>query len=216
MASSRFCHADVAGCPAFESAAVTGPVPHLALNTAVSFVTNTNWQSYAGETTLSYFSQMVGLTVQNFLSAASGIAVIFALTRAFARQKVSTLGNAWVDLTRITLWILLPIALLIALFFIQQGSLQNLLPYAPYTSLEGAKQLLPMGPVASQEAIKMLGTNGGGFFNANSSHPFENPTALTNFVQMLAIFLIPAALCFAFGDVVNDRRRGVPCSGPCR
>ena len=181
---------------------------HLALNTAVSFVTNTNWQSYAGETTLSYFSQMVGLTVQNFLSAASGIAVIFALTRAFARQKVSTLGNAWVDLTRITLWILLPIALLIALFFIQQGTLQNLLPYAPYTSLEGAKQLLPMGPVASQEAIKMLGTNGGGFFNANSSHPFENPTALTNFVQMLAIFLIPAALCFAFGDVVNDRRQG--------
>ena len=136
---------------------------HLALNTAVSFVTNTNWQSYAGETTLSYFSQMVGLTVQNFLSAASGITVIFALTRAFARQKISTLGNAWVDLTRITLWILLPIALLIALFFIQQGSLQNLLPYTPYTSLEGAKQLLPMGPVASQEAIKMLGTNGGGF-----------------------------------------------------
>ncbi|HCR1964144.1 TPA: potassium-transporting ATPase subunit KdpA [Enterobacter kobei] len=181
---------------------------HLALNTAVSFVTNTNWQSYAGETTLSYFSQMVGLTVQNFLSAASGIAVIFALTRAFARQKISTLGNAWVDLTRITLWILLPIALLIALFFIQQGSLQNLLPYTPYTSLEGAKQLLPMGPVASQEAIKMLGTNGGGFFNANSSHPFENPTALTNFVQMLAIFLIPTALCFAFGDVVNDRRQG--------
>ena len=181
---------------------------HLALNTAVSFVTNTNWQSYAGETTVSYFSQMVGLTVQNFLSAASGIAVIFALTRAFARQNVRTLGNAWVDLTRITLWILLPIALLIALFFIQQGSLQNLLPYTPYTSLEGAKQLLPMGPVASQEAIKMLGTNGGGFFNANSSHPFENPTALTNFVQMLAIFLIPAALCFAFGDVVNDRRQG--------
>ena len=181
---------------------------HLALNTAVSFVTNTNWQSYAGETTVSYFSQMVGLTVQNFLSAASGIAVIFALTRAFARQNVRTLGNAWVDLTRITLWILLPVALLIALFFIQQGSLQNLLPYTPYTSLEGAKQLLPMGPVASQEAIKMLGTNGGGFFNANSSHPFENPTALTNFVQMLAIFLIPAALCFAFGDVVNDRRQG--------
>ena len=181
---------------------------HLALNTAVSFVTNTNWQSYAGETTLSYFSQMIGLTVQNFLSAASGIAVIFALTRAFARQKINTLGNAWVDLTRITLWILLPIALLIALFFIQQGTLQNLMPYAPYTSLEGAKQLLPMGPVASQEAIKMLGTNGGGFFNANSSHPFENPTALTNFVQMLAIFLIPAALCFAFGDVVNDRRQG--------
>ena len=181
---------------------------HLALNTAVSFVSNTNWQSYAGETTLSYFSQMVGLTVQNFLSAASGIAVIFALIRAFARQKISTLGNAWVDLTRITLWLLLPIALLIALFFIQQGTLQNLLPYSSYTSLEGVKQMLPMGPVASQEAIKMLGTNGGGFFNANSSHPFENPTALTSIVQMLAIFLIPAALCFAFGDVVNDRRQG--------
>ena len=181
---------------------------HLALNTAVSFVSTTNWQSYAGETTLSYFSQMAGLTVQNFLSAASGIAAIFALTRAFARQNVGTLGNAWVDLTRITLWILLPLSLLIALFFIQQGTLQNLLPYTAYTSLEGANGLLPMGPVASQEAIKMLGTNGGGFFNANSSHPFENPTALTNYVQMLAIFLIPTALCFAFGDVVNDRRQG--------
>ncbi|WP_336995554.1 potassium-transporting ATPase subunit KdpA [Leclercia sp. UBA7405] len=181
---------------------------HLALNTAVSFVSNTNWQSYAGESTLSYFSQMAGLTVQNFLSAASGIAVIFALTRAFARQSVSTLGNAWVDLTRITLWVLLPISLLLALFLIQQGTLQNLHAYQPYTSLEGAKQLLPMGPVASQEAIKMLGTNGGGFFNANSSHPFENPTALTNFIQMLAIFLIPTALCFAFGEAVRDRRQG--------
>ncbi len=181
---------------------------HLALNTAVSFVTNTNWQSYSGETTLSYFSQMVGLTVQNFLSAATGIAVIFALIRAFARHSVTTLGNAWVDLTRITLWVLLPLSLVIALIFIQQGALQNILPYQPFTSLEGAKQLLPMGPVASQEAIKMLGTNGGGFFNANSSHPFENPTALTNFVQMLAIFLIPAALCFAFGDAVSDRRQG--------
>ena len=181
---------------------------HLALNTAVSFVTNTNWQSYSGETTLSYFSQMVGLTVQNFLSAATGIAVIFALIRAFARHSVTTLGNAWVDLIRITLWVLLPLSLIIALIFIQQGALQNVLPYQPFTSLEGAKQLLPMGPVASQEAIKMLGTNGGGFFNANSSHPFENPTALTNFVQMLAIFLIPAALCFAFGDAVSDRRQG--------
>lgn len=181
---------------------------HLALNTAVSFVTNTNWQSYAGETTLSYFSQMAGLTVQNFLSAATGIAVIFALTRAFTRQSMDTLGNAWVDLVRITLWILVPIALLIALFFIQQGALQNVLPYQPITTLEGVKQLLPMGPVASQEAIKMLGTNGGGFFNANSAHPFENPTALTNQVQMLAIFLIPTALCFAFGEVVGDRRQG--------
>ncbi|MEH4624049.1 potassium-transporting ATPase subunit KdpA [Phytobacter diazotrophicus] len=181
---------------------------HLALNTAVSFVTNTNWQSYSGETTLSYFSQMVGLTVQNFLSAATGIAVIFALIRAFSRHSVTTLGNAWVDLTRITLWVLLPLSLVLALIFIQQGALQNVLPYQPFTSLEGAKQLLPMGPVASQEAIKMLGTNGGGFFNANSSHPFENPTALTNFLQMLAIFLIPAALCFAFGDAVSDRRQG--------
>ncbi|YCI80600.1 potassium-transporting ATPase subunit KdpA [Enterobacteriaceae bacterium] len=181
---------------------------HLALNTAVSFVTNTNWQSYAGESTLSYFSQMVGLTVQNFLSAATGIAVVFALIRAFARHTVTTLGNAWVDLTRITLWVLLPLSLLVALFFIQQGVLQNLLPYQPFTSLEGAKQFLPMGPVASQEAIKLLGTNGGGFFNANSSHPFENPGALTNMVQMLAIFLIPAALCFAFGDAVGDARQG--------
>lgn len=181
---------------------------HLALNTAVSFVANTNWQSYSGETTLSYFSQMTGLTVQNFLSAATGIAVVFALIRAFTRQSMSTLGNAWVDLVRITLWILFPIALVIALFFIQQGSLQNLLPYQPFTTLEGVRQLLPMGPVASQEAIKMLGTNGGGFFNANSAHPFENPTALTNMVQMLAIFLLPAALCFAFGDAAGDRRQG--------
>lgn len=181
---------------------------HLALNTAVSFVANTNWQSYAGESTLSYFSQMVGLTVQNFLSAATGIAVLFALIRAFAQQSVNTLGNAWVDLTRITLWILLPLSLLLALFFIQQGVLQNFDPYQPFTSLEGVKSMLPMGPVASQEAIKLLGTNGGGFFNANSSHPFENPTALTNLVQMLAIFIIPAALCFAFGDAVGDKRQG--------
>lgn len=181
---------------------------HLALNTAVSFVTNTNWQAYSGETTLSYFSQMAGLTVQNFLSAATGIAVVFALIRAFTRQSMNTLGNAWVDLVRITLWILCPIALVIALFFIQQGSLQNLLPYQTFTTLEGVQQLLPMGPVASQEAIKMLGTNGGGFFNANSAHPFENPTALTNMVQMLTIFLIPAALCFAFGDAAGDRRQG--------
>ncbi len=146
--------------------------------------------------------------MQNFLSAATGIAVAFALMRAFANRSLETLGNAWVDLTRITLWILLPIALLIALFFVSQGTLQNFLPYMPFTTLEGAQQTLPMGPVASQEAIKMLGTNGGGFFNANSAHPFENPTALTNFVQMLAIFLIPAALCFAFGSMVGDRRQG--------
>ncbi|PUW66921.1 potassium-transporting ATPase subunit KdpA, partial [Cronobacter sakazakii] len=181
---------------------------HLALNTAVSFVANTNWQSYAGESTVSYFSQMAGLAVQNFLSAATGIAVAFALIRAFARQSATTLGNAWQDLTRVTLWVLMPISLIIALFFIQQGAIQNFSAYQSFTTLEGARQMLPMGPVASQEAIKMLGTNGGGFFNANSSHPFENPTALTNFVQMLAIFLIPAALCFAFGDAVGDARQG--------
>ncbi|MBJ3814506.1 potassium-transporting ATPase subunit KdpA [Shimwellia pseudoproteus] len=180
----------------------------LALNTAVSFVTNTNWQAYAGESTLSYFSQMVGLTVQNFLSAATGIAVAYALIRAFTRQSATTLGNAWVDLLRITLWILLPVSLVIALFFIQQGAIQNVQHYTPALSLEGVKMLLPGGPVASQEAIKMLGTNGGGFFNANSAHPFENPTALTNAIQMLAIFLLPAALCFAFGEVSNDRRQG--------
>ncbi|WP_312319976.1 potassium-transporting ATPase subunit KdpA [Atlantibacter hermannii] len=180
----------------------------LALNTAVSFVTNTNWQAYAGESSLSYLSQMAGLTVQNFLSAASGIAVVFALIRAFSRHSTTLLGSAWQDLTRITLWVLLPISLVLALFFIQQGVIQNVADYLPMTSLEGTQHLLPMGPVASQEAIKLLGTNGGGFFNANSSHPFENPTALTNFVQMLAIFVIPAALCLAFGEAVGDRRQG--------
>lgn len=181
---------------------------HLALNTAVSFVTNTNWQAYSGENTLSYLSQMAGLTVQNFLSAATGIAAAFALIRAFARHSAATLGNAWVDLVRITLYVLLPIALIIALIFVSQGVLQNLDSYLHITTLEGVKQTLPMGPVASQEAIKMLGTNGGGFFGANSAHPFENPTAFSNFVQMLAIFLIPCALCFAFGQVVGDNRQG--------
>ncbi|MCS3432087.1 potassium-transporting ATPase subunit KdpA [Klebsiella sp. BIGb0407] len=180
----------------------------LALNTAVSFVTNTNWQAYSGETTLSYFSQMVGLTVQNFVSAATGIAVVFALIRGFARQSTTTLGNAWVDLTRITLYILLPLSVVLALIFISQGTPQNLHAYQPFTSIEGVSNLLPMGPVASQEAIKLLGTNGGGFFNANSAHPFENPTAVSNFIQMLAIFLIPTALCFAFGEAVGDRRQG--------
>jgi len=181
---------------------------HLALNTATSFVTNTNWQSYSGESTLSYFSQMVGLTVQNFLSAATGIAVAFALIRGFANRSSASLGNAWRDLTRITLYVLLPISLLMALFFVSQGSIQNFAPYRSLSTLEGVQQTLSMGPVASQEAIKMLGTNGGGFFNANSSHPFENPTVLTNLVQMLSIFLIPAALCFAFGESVRDRRQG--------
>ncbi|QFS58932.1 potassium-transporting ATPase subunit KdpA [Pantoea dispersa] len=180
----------------------------LALNTAISFVTNTNWQAYAGESTLSYFSQMAGLTVQNFLSAATGIAVAFALMRGFANRSLETLGNAWRDLTRITVYVLLPISLLMALFYVSQGSIQNFEPYHAFTTLEGAQQTLPLGPVASQEAIKTLGTNGGGFFNANSTHPFENPTALTNFVQMLSIFLIPAALCFAFGQQLGDRRQG--------
>ncbi|MBK4785096.1 MAG: potassium-transporting ATPase subunit KdpA [Pantoea sp. Pent] len=180
----------------------------LALNTAISFVTNTNWQASAGESTLSYFSQMAGLTVQNFLSAATGIAVAFALMRGFANRSLETLGNAWRDLTRITVYVLLPISLLIALFFVSQGSIQNFEPYHAFTTLEGAQQTLPLGPVASQDAIKMLGTNGGGFFNANSAYPFENPTALTNFVQMLSIFLIPAALCFAFGQQLGDRRQG--------
>ncbi|MBA0167694.1 potassium-transporting ATPase subunit KdpA [Pectobacterium sp. CFBP8739] len=181
---------------------------HLALNTAISFVTNTNWQAYSGENTLSYLSQMAGLTVQNFLSAASGIAVAFALIRAFSRRGVDTLGNAWLDLFRITLYVLLPLSLLLALFFVSQGVLQNLLPYQHVTTLDGAAQTLPMGPVASQEAIKLLGTNGGGFFGANASHPFENPTALSNIVQMLAILLIPTAMCFAFGKSVSDKRQG--------
>lgn len=180
----------------------------LAFNTAVSFVTNTNWQAYSGESTLSYFSQMAGLAVQNFLSAATGIAVAFALIRAFTRRSSATIGNAWIDIFRVTLYVLLPISLLIALFFVSQGTLQNFLPYVHISTLEGAQQTLPMGPVASQEAIKMLGTNGGGFFGVNSAHPFENPTVLTNFVQMLAIFLIPCALCFAFGRVAGENRQG--------
>lgn len=181
---------------------------HLALNTAISFVTNTNWQSYAGETTISYFSTLAGLAVQNFLSAATGIAVLFALIRGFARHSTQDLGNAWRDLVRVTLFVLLPLSLLLALFLVSQGVIQNISPYLTVTTLEGAQQTLPMGPVASQETIKMLGTNGGGLFNANSAHPFENPTALSNFVQMLAIFLIPAAQCFTFGEAVGDRRQG--------
>ncbi|MCG3460466.1 potassium-transporting ATPase subunit KdpA [Xenorhabdus bovienii] len=180
----------------------------LALNTAISFITNTNWQAYSGENTLSYLSQMAGLTVQNFLSAATGIAVAFALMRAFSRQGVKTLGNAWIDITRITLYLLLPLSIIIALIFASQGVIQNFSPYALAHTLEGQQQLIPMGPVASQEAIKLLGTNGGGFFGANSAHPFENPNALSNFVQILTIFLIPCALCFAFGLVVGDNRQG--------
>ncbi|MDD9339403.1 MAG: potassium-transporting ATPase subunit KdpA [Providencia heimbachae] len=180
----------------------------LAFNTAISFVANTNWQSYSGENTLSYLSQMAGLTVQNFLSAATGIAVVFALIRAFSRHGSKTVGNAWVDISRITLYLLLPLAIIFALFFVSQGVIQNFSSYIVSNNLDSSAQLLPMGPVASQEAIKLLGTNGGGFFGANSSHPFENPTALSNFVQMLTIFLIPAALCFAFGRTVGDNKQG--------
>jgi K+-transporting ATPase ATPase A chain len=183
--------------------------PDSAFNTAISFMSNTNWQGYGGETTMSYLTQMLALTVQNFLSAATGIVVVIALVRGFSRHSARSIGNVWVDLTRVTLWVLLPLSLVLAVFFAGQGVIQNLASYTDVKTLEGgAKQTLAMGPVASQLAIKMLGTNGGGFFNANSAHPFENPTAITNFVQMLAIFLIPAALCFVFGRMVGDRRQG--------
>ncbi|PQA78157.1 potassium-transporting ATPase subunit KdpA [Rhodoferax sp. TS-BS-61-7] len=208
-----------------------------ALNTAVSFATNTNWQGYAGESTMGYLTQMLGLAVQNFLSAATGIAVVFALFRGFAAKSTSVIGNFWVDITRITAWLLVPLSLVFAIFLVGQGVIQNFDAYQSVTTLEATQfqqaklgadgqpvlddkgaplmedtstsmQTLPKGPVASQEAIKMLGTNGGGFFNANSAHPYENPTPLSNFLQMLAIFLIPAALCFAFGREVGDQRQG--------
>ncbi|KPH00172.1 ATPase [Pseudomonas sp. RIT-PI-q] len=211
--------------------------PDSSFNTAASFVTNTDWQGYGGESTMSYLTQMLALTVQNFLSAATGIVVAVALIRGFARHSAASIGNAWTDLTRITLWVLLPLSLIFALFFVSQGAIQNLDPYKEITTMEvmqyqapvqndagqptldaqGApvtqastthKQTIAMGPVASQEAIKMLGTNGGGFFNANSAHPSENPTAVTNCLQLIAIFLIPAALCFVFGPIVGDMRQG--------
>lgn len=181
---------------------------HLAFNTAVSFVTNTNWQSYAGETTLSYFVQMTGLTVQNFVSAASGIAVALALIRGLAVKSTSNLGNFWTDLTRIIVYILLPVSIFLAIVLVGQGVVQNFKSYETVQTLEGARQLIPMGPAASQVAIKMVGTNGGGFFNANSAHPFENPTPLSNFLELLAIFLIPAALTFTFGKMVGSQRQG--------
>ncbi len=209
-----------------------------AFNTAISFVTNTNWQGYGGESTMSYLTQMLALTVQNFFSAATGIVVVFALIRGFAGKLQSTIGNFWADLTRVTLWVLVPMSFVYAIFLVGQGVIQNFDAYKDATTLEvnvyqapklGADgqplkddkgqpltedaktdvQQLSMGPVASQEAIKMLGTNGGGFFNANSAHPYENPTPLANFVQMLSIFLIPAALCFVFGFMVGDSRQGV-------
>ena len=180
----------------------------LAFNTAVSFVTNTNWQNYGGETTLSHFSQMAGLTVHNFLSAATGIAVAFAFIRGFARSSVTTIGNFWADITRVTIYLLLPASIILALIYVALGVPQTLAASVQATTLEGAKQVISLGPVASQLAIKMLGTNGGGFFNVNSAHPFENPTALTNFIQMLSIFAIGAGLTITFGKAVGKERQG--------
>ncbi len=189
--------------------ALAAPSFDLAVNTAVSFVANTNWQSYAGETTMSYLVQMLGLAVQNFVSAATGIAVVFALVRGLVAHENKDLGNFWVDMVRICLYILLPMAFVAALFMVSQGVIQNFADYVPFTGLEGQSSLLPMGPNASQEAIKLLGTNGGGFFNANSAHPFSNPNYLTNFVQMVLILLIPMALCFYFGHMVKDMAQGL-------
>ena len=199
--------------------------PDSTFNTAISFVANTNWQGYGGEQTMSYFTQMLALTGQNFFSAATGIAVAFALIRGFSSRSANSVGNFWVDITRSTLYVLLPLALLFSVLLMGQGVVQNFSPskevalIAPVSYVQAVKapvtetlvaktQVIAMGPVASQEAIKMIGTNGGGFFNANSAHPYENPTALSNFMQMLAIFLIPAALCFAFGRMVGDQRQG--------
>lgn len=183
--------------------------PDSALNTAISFVTNTNWQGYGGESTMSYLTQMLALTVQNFVSAATGIAVLFALVRGLARHCSTTVGNFWADMVRCTLYVLLPLSLVLALALVSQGVIQNFSPYQEVQTLAGQTQTLAMGPVASQESIKLLGTNGGGFFNANSSHPYENPTALANFLEMLAILAIPAALCFSFGEMVGSRRQGI-------
>jgi K+-transporting ATPase ATPase A chain len=186
----------------------TPMTPDLAFNTAVSFMTNTNWQSYVPETTVSYFVQMAALAVQNFVSAAAGIAVAVALIRGFARHSAKTIGNFWVDVTRCTVYILLPISILAALFFVWQGSIQNFKPYETVQTLEGPTQTIAQGPLASQLAIKMLGTNGGGFFNANSSHPYENPTPLSNLLQMLLIFCLGAGLTYTFGKMVGDTRQG--------
>jgi K+-transporting ATPase ATPase A chain len=192
----------------FNPQGMSGVSTDLAFNTSISFISNTNWQSYVPESTMSYLVQMLGLTVHNFLSAATGIALALALVRGFARRSAKTVGNFWVDLTRCTLYVLLPVAVVVALFFVWQGVPQNLAAYTEATTLEGAKQIIAQGPVASQEAIKMFGTNGGGFFNANSAHPFENPTALTNLVQMVLIFAIGAALTNVFGRMVGDQRQG--------
>ena len=185
-----------------------GVAPDQAFNTAVSFVTNTNWQSYGGEMTMSYLTQMLGMGVQNFLSAATGIAVAFALMRGFSRHESSTIGCFAHDVIRITLWVLLPMCLTYALFLVSQGVIQNMSDYLTVTTLAGDSQSIAMGPVASQEAVKLLGTNGGGFFNVNSAHPFENPTPLTNFLEALAIFAIPTGLTYAFGRMVGHQREG--------
>ena len=186
----------------------TGMENWLAFNTAVSFVTNTNWQNYGGETTLSHFSQMAGLTVHNFLSAATGIAVAFAFIRGFARASVQGIGNFWVDMTRVTLYLLLPASVVLAIVYVMLGVPQTLAASVYATTMEGAKQVIALGPVASQLAIKMLGTNGGGFFNVNSAHPFENPSALVNYIQMLSIFVIGAGLTITFGKAVGKERQG--------
>ena len=186
----------------------TPMTPDLAFNTAVSFMTNTNWQAYSPDTTMSYLTQMAALAVQNFVSAAVGIAVAVALIRGFARHTAKTIGNFWVDVTRCTLYILLPICILATLFFVWQGSIQNFKGPATATTLEGASQVIEQGPLASQLAIKMLGTNGGGYFNANSAHPYENPTPLANLLQMLLIFSLGAGLTYMFGKMVRDTRQG--------
>ena len=192
----------------FNPAEQSAVAPDLSFNTAVSFITNTNWQNYGGESTLSYLVQMLGLTHQNFLSAATGIVLALVLIRGFARASMKTVGNFWVDITRCTLYVLLPICIVYTIFLVWQGMPQTLGPYVDATTLEGAKQTIAVGPVASQVAIKMLGTNGGGFFNTNAAHPFENPTALSNFIQMLSIFVLGAALTNVFGRMVGNQRQG--------
>jgi potassium-transporting ATPase potassium-binding subunit len=196
-----------AGLP-FNPADQSAVAPDLTFNTAISFITNTNWQNYGGEGTMSYLTQMLGLTHQNYLSAATGIVLAVALIRGFARHSVQTIGNFWVDITRCTLYVLMPICIVTTLFLVWQGMPQTLGPYVDATTLEGAKQTIAVGPVASQVAIKMLGTNGGGFFNANAAHPFENPTALSNFVQIILIFALGAALTNVFGRMVGNQRQG--------
>jgi potassium-transporting ATPase potassium-binding subunit len=193
----------------------TPMTPDLAFNTANSFLTNTNWQAYSGESTVSYFVQMAALAVQNFASAAVGIAVAIALVRGFARQQVKEIGNFWVDMSRAVLYVLLPISIIAALVLCSSGAIQNFKAYEKVTTVEGATQTIPQGPVASQEAIKMLGTNGGGIFNANSAHPYENPTPWTNFVQILLIFVIPAGLTYTFGSMVGDTRQGWAIFAAC-